>query len=113
MPKSRKHIILIVLLIAFSGLMYGATPWMAKHAEPYPVALSFIEHDPAVLEKTGEIEKISIGFTGFSIEYRGPDGTAKYAFLLKGKKGNGTVYLQLKKELGVWTVTKSNFIEEK
>lgn len=110
MMKRRKmlkiSIITAILLIVFFAVLYI----MELRSEPYNFALKFINTDKTISENLGLLKSRRLAFFGFAVRYSGPRGHAEYKILVKGEKGEGEVYLQLEKSVGIWRVVKGNLV---
>lgn len=96
----------LVLLICFFIILYIA----GIKSEPYRFALNFIDNNNTILDTLGTIRSRRLAFFGYFVRYRGPHGNAEYKILVKGEKGEGEVYLQLEKSVGIWRVMEGNLV---
>ncbi len=99
-----KKYIIITFLITATLLSIGIFLLMGK---PLEVASNFIKSNKFIQEKVGEIKKIQPSIFS-SIKVRGSLGEAHYKIMVEGYIEQGTVYLDLIKKAGVWTVQKGN-----
>lgn len=96
----------LILLICFFVSLYI----VGVRSEPYSVALRFIDNNKTILETIGSLESRRLAFFGYSVRYKGPRGHAEYKILVKGEKGEGIVYIELEKSVGIWKVIRGNFV---
>lgn len=99
-------VVTLVLLICFFVSLYIA----GIKSEPYSFALKFIDSNKTILEALGTLKSRRLAFFGYFVRYSGPHGNAEYKILIKGEKGDGKVYLQLEKSVGIWRVTEGNLV---
>jgi hypothetical protein len=75
-----------------------------KASEPYVMAIERLRADSAAVAVLGE--PISTGYPWGSIETSGPDGKANFSVAVTGQKASGTLYLDARKDLGRWTISR-------
>lgn len=83
-----------------------------KETEAYKIANDFIISNKNLTEIIGEIKTVKLAFGGYMLEYTGPEGKADFELLVEGNKTNGTVYISMKREAGIWRVSEANLVTD-
>lgn len=110
MSKKLSKIILIVFILII--ISFITAYFVTKKTEAYKIAHNFIISNKNLTDKIGEIKTVRLAFFGYMQEYKGPEGKAVFEFLVEGSKTNGSVYISLKKEVGIWRVPEANFVTD-
>lgn len=98
--------ITIMLLVCFFAVIYI----LELRSEPYEFAVRFVNTNKIIFENVGPLRSHRLAFFGSSVRYSGPHGHAVYKIFVKGEKGDGEVYLELEKSVGIWRVIKGNLV---
>ncbi|NIO19739.1 MAG: hypothetical protein GTN76_03100 [Candidatus Aenigmarchaeota archaeon] len=98
--------ITLLVLICFLIVLYI----LGVRSEAYKFALEFIKDNKLILEKIGPLKSQRLAPFGYFVRYTGPRGHAEYKILVKGEKGEGIVYIELEKSVGIWKVIRGNFV---
>jgi hypothetical protein len=107
----KKKIFKIITVVIISiALLWAVGYILGTQSESYKFGVKFIDNNPKIINIIGPLKSKRLGFFGYSFRYRGPHGYAEYKIIVKGEKGNGAVYLNLEKPVGVWEVVKGNLI---
>jgi hypothetical protein len=77
--------------------------------EPYDFAKQWIRESKTVGATLGRVNDTTLSLKSY-LSFSGPAGEARYKINVLAEKGAGTVYLYMKKNAGVWEVTKANLI---
>lgn len=98
----------LVGIVSFAAFAFGIVMFvfsMMKTSDAYQQALPRVTANPAVIEALGT--PISDGwFTSGHMRTSGPSGDAAMAIPISGPKGSATIYLEARKSVGEWTLTK-------
>jgi hypothetical protein len=105
-----KRIILITLIMV--PLFFVALRIIALNSEPYENALAFLKNNEIIMSNIGDRTEFSLSFIGYSAQYSGASGKAEYEINAYGKKAKGKIFISLNKNLGIWSVLKSNLVLE-
>jgi len=97
----------ILIVCFFIGLYI-----LGIKGQAYRVAIGFLDDNKVLLENIGQLKGNRLALFGYSVSDRGSDGHAEYKILVKGEMGKGAVYIELKKSVGIWKVTRGNFISD-
>lgn len=74
------------------------------HAQPYLMAVERLKQNPNAISELGT--PISAGFPSGHISFDNDSGSAELSFSATGPKRSGTVYVDARKDLGVWRLTR-------
>jgi hypothetical protein len=97
----------VVAWVGIIGLVAAASlafVWLFSHAQPYVMAVERLKQNPAAVAALGS--PISAGFPTGHISFKDDTGSAELSFSATGPNGNGTVYVDARKTLGVWRLTR-------
>jgi len=101
MTITRKRFLRFLLAaVIIGGLLYS----LAISGDAYKHSVTYIKHNPGIIEAIGTPQSIHLGFWGYSIKTVGPDGSASFEVNVRGEKGIGKVFVQLNKTNGQWKV---------
>jgi hypothetical protein len=95
----------LVLYAAFIALLVGlffVIMATMKSSDAFQLALTRLQASPAATEVLGS--PITTGFPMGNFESSGPRGSANLSFSVKGPKSEGTVFMEAKKDLGLWKI---------
>lgn len=109
MRKRDKMIVIVGITLIFLVALSVAIYVVAINAEPYKVALDFIDRNGAISEELGHLTNKRLHFFGYSVS-GGPHGWAEYEISVNGETGKGNVYLHLEKTAGTWQVTQGRLV---
>ncbi|MEW5725360.1 MAG: cytochrome c oxidase assembly factor Coa1 family protein [Thermodesulfobacteriota bacterium] len=104
-----KYIVMFLIIAVLSQIVYY---FLCCRSDGYSESIMFLKNNDIIYHKIGKINKYYLFPFGCLIWYTGIDGIAEYKIILKGTKTNGTVYIKLRKTVGVWNVSESNLILE-
>lgn len=104
--------VIIVIVTIFLTIVFGGIYTFVKRSEAYETAIVFIRENEIFKRHLGDLESERLAFLGYSIRYSGSSGHADFKIYVTAKNGDAIVNLHLKKDLGLWTVIKGNFIFE-
>jgi len=100
------------LAIAGSALSLVLVPPLFVRSEPYQIAESYVRSDPVVQAELGPINGIDFDRWGRNqLSYAGPEGSARFAFRVEGTRGKGTVFVTMRRHLGVWQISAAELRE--
>lgn len=112
MRKKKKMLtilgITLILIICFFAGLY----MLAVRSEAYRFALEFIDNNKLISQNIGPLKNQRLALFGYSVRQKGSQGHAEYKILVKGEKGEGIVYLELKKSVGIWKVIQGNLVPD-
>lgn len=95
----------LLVFFGFMALVFSLVFGMLKASDPYTQALAIARASPAVAEALGA--PIEDGyFPSGSIDETGPGGSAEFAIPISGPKGSATIYLEARKSVGEWTLSR-------
>lgn len=100
---------IIVLFVAFIGLIVMIVFSALKSSDVYKNALARAKSNPAVIEALGSPIKDGVLVSG-STNVNGASGQANLAIPIYGPKGEGTLYVVAQKSVGAWNY--SNLVLE-
>lgn len=104
MKRSRSFVKSALGLAILFGVLSIVAVVILINSTPYELSRDFLESNPDVRKEFGQVHSISWApFDGASI--LGEE--AEFAFKVVGESRRATVYLELEKEGGQWTVTKA------
>jgi hypothetical protein len=95
----------VFMLTVLSSAMY------VHRSAPAELALQFAEHDAAVQEAVGGVEKAKLGWIG-NIHYAGNNGWASFKMHVVGGRTNGTMDITLQRQLGKWNVAVGKLVTD-
>lgn len=94
------YLALVALLV---GLFFIVTAAM-KSSDAFQLALTRLKANPVATEMLGN--PITTGFPMGNFQSSGPQGSANLSFSVKGPKGEGTVFMEARKDLGLWKINR-------
>jgi TM2 domain/Cytochrome oxidase complex assembly protein 1 len=98
---------ILLMAIFVGGILLGVT-WLIKGSAAYTLATEYIATHELVAAEIGKIT--GFGFLpGGNISTTGSTGEADISISVQGERGNGTLYVQLVKALGEWTIIRAEF----
>lgn len=97
---------LLVLMAGFFVALFYFVFGLIKGSEPYQMSLELAASSPALIAKIGEPIEPGWLVTG-NISYHNASGDADLTIPLEGPKGEATLYIVAKRELGEWTLTRA------
>ena len=109
---NRKQILLRVVAILFFlyiCLVYGSY-FLTIKTEGYSFSVTTLHKSLIVREAVGPLKNMRLAFTEYSVRHSGPNIYAEFKIYITGEKRKGTVYLNVKKDIGVWQVVKGSLI---
>jgi hypothetical protein len=101
-------VVMSLLLIIFFVVIHI----FAQRTEAYKAAVIFIQENEVFKSHLSDLESEKLSFSGYHIMNSGSSGHADFKINVTAKNGIGSVYLNLKKGVGVWTVVRANLILE-
>jgi len=99
---------IIVVTIALLVLFFSGTYMILLNSEPYRIAKEYNTDSELLFEHVGKLTGQRAAFLGSSVRSSEFDGYAEMMIKIKGERKSGTVYLQMKREVGVWNVVQGN-----
>ncbi len=99
---ARGGLALYVAFIAFFVGLFFIIMTTMKSSDAFQLALTRLQASPAATEFLGS--PITTGFPMGNFESSGPRGSANLSFSVKGPKGEGTVFMEARKDLGLWKI---------
>jgi hypothetical protein len=99
------------LAVAGSALTSVLGPPLFVRSEPYHIAENYIRLDPVVQFELGPVSGIDFYRWGYRLNYAGPEGSGRFALNVKGTRGRGTVFVTMRRHLGVWQVSTADLRE--
>lgn len=94
-----------VMMIVFAVGMFFFVASLLKNTDAYRLGLARLQASAAAVDALGP--PISTGMVQGSIHTTGPSGNADISFSVKGRRAEGTVYLQAHKDMGRWQVERA------
>lgn len=91
----------IIGLIPVASLSFF---WLFSQAQPYVMAVERLKQNPDAISELGT--PISAGYPRGHISVDNDSGNAELSFSATGPKGSGTVYVDARKDLGAWRLTR-------
>lgn len=107
---ARWGVVVCVAFISLACLGVLGIGRLLKDSEAYKLAQLRLDADARIAEVVGK--PISTGFPMGQIQVSGPRGTASLSFSAEGPKGSGTVFVEARKDLGVWKIDRMAFEED-
>lgn len=103
-------VILYALMASAFVVLFFVVGGMLKESEPYKLAKEELEQNTEVAAVLGK--PLSTGTPSGSFQVSGPDGAAHFEFSVEGPNGKGTAYIEARKALGRWTLTRMALDDE-
>lgn len=101
---------IVITTFILLGVFFVSLYLTGINSEPYPVAVDYIFHEEKITNALGPLMDYHLAFWGYSARYNGPHGEAEYKILVKGKKQQANVYVQMEKNVGIWKIVEANMI---
>ena len=101
---------LLLASVALGTLFVIGMLSMLKDSDAYKLAQARLDADERVVALVGR--PFSTGNPSGSFQSSGPDGSASLAFSIEGPKGKGQVFVEARKRLGQWQITRMVFEED-
>jgi hypothetical protein len=98
----------LILLLAFFCVLYV----IGSNSEPYKKAEEFVHTSPAIKQNLGQIKSVRLAFIGYTVNYHGTDGNAKFKMVITGENGKALLFPELKRSLGEWEVIAAKLVQE-
>lgn len=98
----------LVLVLAFFCVLYV----IGSNSEPYQKAEAFIFSSPEIKQQLGQVESARLAFLGYTVNYHGSDGNAKFQIVIAGENRKALLFTELKRKLGEWTVITARLVRE-
>ena len=101
-----------VAALAVVGSMVGVVvPQLMIGGTSYKIAESFVRSNPVIEDELGRVRGVDLQFTGNSVSYAGPEGSARFAFDVRGTRANGIVLVAMRKHVGLWRISRADLRE--
>jgi len=97
-------VVLWAALIGVVAVAILAAVVLLPNSQPYVMAVERLTQNPEAIAALGS--PISAGFPTGHVSYDGGSGNAELTFSATGPKGSGTVYVDARRDLGVWRLTR-------
>jgi hypothetical protein len=91
-------------IIGLAAVMTVSFLWLFSHSQPYAMAVERLKQNPAAVAALGS--PISAGFPMGHIAVENDTGSAELSFSATGPNGSGTVYVDARKTLGAWRLSR-------
>jgi hypothetical protein len=108
LPRLAKRLLLVVGTVAI-GLVVA--PYFIARSEPYQIAENYVRTDPLIEEELGTIGGVGLKILGNKLTNDGREGSARFALGVEGTRGSGTVFVAMRRHLGVWQVNGADLRE--
>ncbi len=109
---SRKgSIVLLIVLATFIVIqVYGR--YMVLRSEPYIFSIQYLMNNSKVTDNVGKPQKVALAALDSYDVHNNPktDGTAKFTLVVYGPNGDGKAFLELKREMRTWHMTKAELL---
>ena len=102
--------VLLLAWVALAVLFFVGIVSLLKDSDAYKLAQARLDADERIAAIVGR--PFSTGIPSGSIQTSGPDGTASLAFSVEGPRGKGQVFVEARKRLGQWTISRMAFEED-
>lgn len=100
--KIASIVAIVIVLATISGYFYASV------SEPFQLSEQAIEKSPTVQTELGSVRKVRLSPFGYRIKYSGPYGIASFKCGVIGSKATGVVYVELKREAGLWKIVSAS-----
>lgn len=110
--KGNRVFKILIITATLVGLMFSSLYIYGIKSEPYKIATNYIKQSEEIRKTLGSLISCRLAIFGYSVRYSGPNGIANYEIVVKGEKRNASVYINMKKSVGIWEILKANMITE-
>lgn len=100
--SKKSKIIGIICLLLLTTPFIGY--FIAKTSDPFQHARDVVFHSTVVRENLGEVISIKLAPFGYGVKYSGTQGEANFEIEVTGAERNGTLFVNLERDLGVWDI---------
>lgn len=103
-----RKIAIVIGLIFFAAL---AAYWGVQRTTPFQIAEAYTLNSQDVA-RLGSPVVARLRFFGYSMRVSDTNGSAEFAFSVRGVNGTAIFHVRLKKEFGKWSVIDSQVIQD-